>query len=81
MLDTAACLARFGHAGPTTPTLPTLRALHHAQMLTVPFENLDIGLGRPIVLDERSLFATVSPLVAHAECRYSSTIRYTTDQE
>lgn len=59
MLDTAAYLARIGHAGPTAPTLATLRALHHAHMLAVPFENLDIGLGRPIVLDEGALLAKV----------------------
>ncbi len=59
MLDTAAYLARIGYAGPTAPTLATLRALHHAQMLAVPFENLDIGLGRPIVPDEGALFAKI----------------------
>ncbi len=59
MLDTAAYLARIGYSGSTTPTLATLRALHRAHLLTVPFENLDIGLGRPIVLDEGVLCAKI----------------------
>src|SRR5262249_17236173 len=41
------------------PTLDTLRALHRAHLRAVPFENLDIHLGRPIVLEERALFRKV----------------------
>src|SRR4029078_1950800 len=37
----------------------TLRALHLAHMLAVPFENLNIGMGWPIVLDEAALFDKV----------------------
>lgn len=59
MLDTAAYLARIGYSGSTAPTLATLRALHRAHLLAVPFENLDIGLGRPIALDETALFAKI----------------------
>jgi N-hydroxyarylamine O-acetyltransferase len=51
--------ARLGDTGPRTPTLATLRRLHYAHLLAVPFENLDIGLGRPIVLDEAALFAKI----------------------
>jgi len=47
---------RIGYDGPTTPTLDTLRALHRAHLMPVPFENLDIHIGRPIVLDEERLF-------------------------
>ena len=50
-----AYLSRIGYAGPTTPTLDTLRELHRAHLLAVPFENLDIHLGREIVLDETRL--------------------------
>lgn len=49
-------LARLNYTGPTEPTLETLRALHRQHLYTVPFENLDIHLGHPIVLDEDSLF-------------------------
>jgi N-hydroxyarylamine O-acetyltransferase len=47
---------RIGYDGPDAPTLDTLRSLHRAHMLAVPFENLDIHIGRPIVLDEDRLF-------------------------
>jgi N-hydroxyarylamine O-acetyltransferase len=36
-----------------------LRALHTTHLLTVPFENLDIHLGRPIVLDQAALYAKI----------------------
>ena len=59
MFDTAAYLDRIGYSGPAPPTVTTLRALHHAHLRTVPFENLDIHLGRPIILDETLLFAKI----------------------
>jgi N-hydroxyarylamine O-acetyltransferase len=37
--------ARIGYDGPRTPSLATLRALHLAHALTIPFENLDVALG------------------------------------
>lgn len=46
----------MGHHGPRDPTVATLRALHSAHMDAVPFENLDIVAGRPIVLEEEALF-------------------------
>jgi N-hydroxyarylamine O-acetyltransferase len=45
-------LARIRYSGPTPPDAGTLRALHLAHMLTVPFENLDIARKRPILCDE-----------------------------
>jgi len=50
-LNTSAYLARIGYSGSLTTTPNTLRDLHRAHMLSVPFENLDIGLGRKIVCD------------------------------
>jgi N-hydroxyarylamine O-acetyltransferase len=50
-MDTAAYLARIGYTGPTAPTAETLRALHLAHLYNVPFENLDISLGREITCD------------------------------
>ena len=50
-MDVHAYLDRIGYNGPLAPTLETLRALHRQHMLSVPFENLDISLGREIVLD------------------------------
>jgi len=46
-----AYLRRIKHVGDLRPTEATLRALHRAHLFTVPFENLDIGLGRKIICD------------------------------
>jgi N-hydroxyarylamine O-acetyltransferase len=45
-------LSRIGFSGSTDPNAETLRALHLAHLRTVPFENLDISLGVPIVCEE-----------------------------
>ena len=58
-MDVAAYLDRIGYSGPTAAGIETLRGLHRAHLLRVPFENLDIHLGRPIVLDETRLFAKI----------------------
>jgi N-hydroxyarylamine O-acetyltransferase len=55
MIDVPSYLARIGYSGSTTPTAETLRAIHRAHLLTVPFENLDIALGRTIVIDEAAI--------------------------
>jgi N-hydroxyarylamine O-acetyltransferase len=54
-IDLDAYLARIGHAGPLAPTAEVLAALHRAHALRVPYENLDIQLGRPIRLDLEGL--------------------------
>jgi arylamine N-acetyltransferase len=41
-------LTRLGFQAVPRPDVATLRNLHCAHMLTVPFENLDIHLGRKI---------------------------------
>jgi N-hydroxyarylamine O-acetyltransferase len=56
-LDIDAYLARIGYEGELAPTPDTLSRLHRAHALTIPFENLDILLGRPIRLDLASLQA------------------------
>jgi len=55
-MDVSSYLERIGYKGLREPTLETLRGLHRRHMLAVPFENLDIHLGRPIVLDETAFF-------------------------
>lgn len=55
-MDVQAYLDRIGYRGALAPTAATLRELHRAHLLAVPFENLDIPLGRPIVLDQDALF-------------------------
>jgi N-hydroxyarylamine O-acetyltransferase len=52
MLNVPAYLERIHYAGSTAPTPATLRALHRAHLFAVPFENLDIHLGRKIICDE-----------------------------
>src|ERR1700676_4492415 len=52
MLKLPAYLERIAYTGPLTPTPEVLRNLHRAHMLSVPFENLDIVLGRKIACDE-----------------------------
>lgn len=53
--DLDAYLARIGYRGPREPTAPVLAALHVAHVETIPFENLDLALGRPINIDLASL--------------------------
>ena len=48
--------ARIGWSGPLTPTLDTLAGLLRAHMARIPFENLDVLLGRDITLDLDSLY-------------------------
>lgn len=51
-----AYLQHIGYSGSNEPTIENLRAIHRAHMMTVPFENLDIHVGRWIVLDDDKLF-------------------------
>jgi N-hydroxyarylamine O-acetyltransferase len=48
-------LARLDLDGPVRPDLASLRRLHQAWRTRVPYENLDIQLGRPISLEPASL--------------------------
>ena len=52
MFDSKAYLARIRYYGSTDPSPENLRALHLAHLYAVPFENLDISLGRKITCDE-----------------------------
>ena len=57
-------LTRVRYQGPREPTLRTLRDLHRAHLLAIPYENLDIHLGVPLTLDPEAM---VTKLVD--ECR------------
>lgn len=52
MVNVSSYLGRTAYGGPIEPNLENLRALHRAHLYAVPFENLDIALGRKIVTDE-----------------------------
>jgi N-hydroxyarylamine O-acetyltransferase len=54
-IDLPAYLDRIGWTGPVRPDLPTLAGLIACHAESVPFENLDVVLGRPIRLDMPSL--------------------------
>jgi N-hydroxyarylamine O-acetyltransferase len=41
-MDVTAYLNRIDYAGSLEPSADVLQELHHAHILTVPFENLDI---------------------------------------
>ena len=55
--DLDAYLERIGYAGELRPDASTLAALHLAHATHIPFENLDVLLGRPIRLEPASLQA------------------------
>ncbi|MBI4768743.1 MAG: arylamine N-acetyltransferase [Deltaproteobacteria bacterium] len=59
MIDIESCLERIGYRGPTEPTLDTLGGLQKAFLLKVPFENLDIHLGRRISLSSESIYRKI----------------------
>jgi N-hydroxyarylamine O-acetyltransferase len=54
-----AYLKRINYTGSLTPTAETLRGLQVAHLRTVPFENLSIHSGEPIVLAEDLLFTKI----------------------
>jgi len=58
-MDWVAFLDRIGWDGPVVPDAATLRGLHRAHLLHVPFENLDIARGRAISLAPSDLFTKV----------------------
>ena len=58
-MDIDAYLGRIGYRGPLAPSAETLRRLHVAHLLAVPFENLSIHAGEAVVLDDESLFDKV----------------------
>jgi N-hydroxyarylamine O-acetyltransferase len=50
-------LNRIGYHGALKADLETLIALHRAHVQTIPYENLDIALGRTLFLDEATIYA------------------------
>jgi N-hydroxyarylamine O-acetyltransferase len=54
-IDLDAYLSRIEYSGTLAPTFSVLEGLHFAHATHIPFENLDIVLGRPIRLDLASI--------------------------
>lgn len=55
-VDVDGYFARIGYAGPREPTLAALHSITRAHAETIPFENVDVLLGRPIRLEPAALY-------------------------
>lgn len=55
-MDLAAYLSRIGYEAQVRPDLHTLLGLHDRHMLAIPYENLDVQLGRRLTLDPGKAF-------------------------
>src|SRR5215813_1352063 len=58
-MDVQAYLDRIQYHGPVNRDFATLRELHLAHLLRVPFENLSIHAREPIVLNDDALFEKI----------------------
>ena len=58
-LDLDAYFNRINYAGSRAPTLETLKALHFAHTMAVPFENLTVLAGDPVLIDLASVQAKI----------------------
>ena len=58
-MNTDAYLKRINYSGSLDPSPETLRALQVAHLKSVPFENLSIHAGEPIVLEDSALFTKI----------------------
>jgi N-hydroxyarylamine O-acetyltransferase len=56
-VDLDAYFARIGYQGPREPTLEVLCAIHQKHPDAIPFENVDVLLGKPISLDPADIDA------------------------
>lgn len=55
-MDVKAYLNRIAYAGPMRKDLTTLTALHRAHLRAIPYENLDVQLGRPVTIERPAIF-------------------------
>ena len=58
-MDPKSYLERIGYRGSARPSLEVLSRLHKSHLLSVPFENLDIHTGRPIILSEDAFYEKI----------------------
>jgi N-hydroxyarylamine O-acetyltransferase len=58
-MNVQAYLKRINYDGPLDPTPESLRRLQVAHLLAVPFENLSIHSGEPIILNDEALFQKI----------------------
>lgn len=55
-MDVKRYIERINYSGSTNPSYEVLKKLQKAHLFTVPFENLDIHLGAPIVLEPAKMY-------------------------
>lgn len=55
-IDVGRYLERIGYDGPREPNVEVLHALTEAHTQSIPFENIDVLLGRPIRLETEALY-------------------------
>jgi N-hydroxyarylamine O-acetyltransferase len=55
-MELSAYFDRVGYSGPVRPDLATLRAVHRAHLLAIPYENLDVQLGRPVTIEPAAAY-------------------------
>jgi arylamine N-acetyltransferase len=55
-MDIDRYLARIGLGHRPAPTLEGLKQVHAAHLLSIPYENLDIQLGRPVSLEPAAIY-------------------------
>src|SRR3989442_4865467 len=55
-METAYYLKRIRYQRSLQPSIGVLRKLHRRHLLSVPFENLDIHLGKQIILDQEVFY-------------------------
>jgi N-hydroxyarylamine O-acetyltransferase len=58
-MDISAYLQRISYDGTPELTAETLTQIHRAHLLAIPYENLDIHLGRSLSLDEERIFEKI----------------------
>src|SRR5262245_39436859 len=74
MLDLDRYFARIGWTGPTDVSLSTLGGMLRAHMTTIPFENFDVLLQRPISLELDALQAKLIDARRGGYCYEHSTL-------
>jgi N-hydroxyarylamine O-acetyltransferase len=52
-------LARIGLDHRPPPTLEGLRTLHAAHLLAIPYENIDVQLGRPVTIERPAIYEKI----------------------
>jgi N-hydroxyarylamine O-acetyltransferase len=58
-MDIQAYYDRIGFTGDAGPDVATLRALHRGHLQAIPYDSLDIQLGRPVSLDPQAAFEKI----------------------